>query len=88
MNEMTLPSGHRIQNSRLNMLPLGHRGSPQYCVLREDREETFLFFFQTAEFGSRTPSSSVKGSGANHHPRAPAHKQRLPNEIDVQLVLI
>ena len=30
-------------------------------------------FFQTAETGNRTPSSGVKGSGANHYPRAPAH---------------
>ena len=29
-------------------------------------------FFQTAETGNRTPNSGVKGSGANHHPRAPA----------------
>ena len=29
-------------------------------------------FFQTAETGNRTPESGVKGSGANHHPRAPA----------------
>ena len=29
-------------------------------------------FFQTAETGSRTPDSGVKGSGANHYPRAPA----------------
>ena len=29
-------------------------------------------FFQTAESGSRTLNSSVKGSGANHYPRAPA----------------
>ena len=28
-------------------------------------------FFQTAETGNRTPSSGVKGSGANHYPRAP-----------------
>ena len=31
-----------------------------------------LCFFQTAETGNRTPSSGVKGSGANHYPRAPA----------------
>ena len=31
-------------------------------------------FFQTAETGNRTPDSGVKGSGANHYPRAPAHK--------------
>ena len=30
-------------------------------------------FFQTAATGNRTPNSGVKGSGANHHPRAPAH---------------
>ena len=29
-------------------------------------------FFQTAETGNRTPSSGVKGGGANHYPRAPA----------------
>ena len=29
-------------------------------------------FFQTAETGNRTPNSGVKGSGANHYPRAPA----------------
>ena len=30
-------------------------------------------FFQTAETGNRTPNSGVKGSDANHYPRAPAH---------------
>ena len=30
-------------------------------------------FFQTAETGNRTPNSGVKGSGAKHYPRAPAH---------------
>ena len=29
-------------------------------------------FFQTAETGNLTPNSGVKGSGANHYPRAPA----------------
>ena len=29
-------------------------------------------FFQTAETGNWTPDSGVKGSGANHYPRAPA----------------
>ena len=31
-------------------------------------------FFQTAETGNRTPNSAVKGSGANHYPRAPARR--------------
>ena len=30
-------------------------------------------FFQTAKTGNRTRNSGVKGSGANHYPRAPAH---------------
>ena len=33
-------------------------------------------FFQTAGTGNRTPDSGVKGSGANHYPRAPAQKHR------------
>ena len=33
-------------------------------------------FFQTAETGSRTPDSGVKGSGANHYPRAPAPNKK------------
>ena len=41
-------------------------------------------FFQTAETGNRTPNSGVKGSGANHYPRAPA---RL-SAIDVGLTTI
>ena len=31
-------------------------------------------FFETAETGNRTPNSGVKGSGANHYPRAPAQQ--------------
>ena len=31
-------------------------------------------FFETAETGNRTPNSGVKGSGANHYPRAPARR--------------
>ena len=41
-------------------------------------------FFQTAETGNRTPNSSVKGSGANHYPRAPAPaytKRRLTSNV-------
>ena len=73
---MTLSSRHMIRNSspgglRPSTPPLGHGGSPQYRVLHVDGEETFCFF-QTADTGNRTPNFSVKGSGANHHPRAPS----------------
>ena len=75
MIEMTLSSRHRIRNStpgglRLSTLPLGHGDSPQYWLSHVDGEETFLFL--SAEIGNRTPNSGVKGSGANHYPRAPA----------------
>ena len=71
MIEMTLSSRHRIRNLspgglRPSTLPLGHGGSPQYWLSH------VFCFFQTAETGNRTPNSGVKGSGANHYPRAPA----------------
>ena len=34
-------------------------------------------FFQTAETGNRIPNSGVKGSGANHYPRAPARSAEI-----------
>ena len=76
MNEMTLSSRHRIHNSspgslRPSTLPLGHGVSPQYPHPHVDGEE-FFCFFQTAETGNRAPKSGVKGSGADHYPRAPA----------------
>ena len=40
-------------------------------------------FFQTAETGTRTPNSGVKGSGANHYPRAPAHHLIMSDHIDL-----
>ena len=55
-----------LHNYPSSTLPLGHRewmewiGKEHFC------------FFQTAETGKRTPHSSVKGSGANHYPGAPA----------------
>ena len=74
---MTLSSRHRIRNSspgglRPSTLPLGHGGSPQYWLSHVDGEETFFFVSLTAETGNRTPNSGVKGSGANHYPKAPA----------------
>ena len=38
-------------------------------------------FFQTAETGNRTPNSGVKGSGANHYPRAPARNKLVYSKI-------
>ena len=74
MNEMTLSSRHRIRNSspgglRPTTLPLGHGGSPQYEFYTWMGKKHFCFF-QTAETGNRTPNSDMKGSSANHYPRA------------------
>ena len=59
------------------------RSEAEHATFRSRRFPTILTFtrgwgrnnfcfFQTAESGSRTPNSGVKGSGANHYPRAPA----------------
>ena len=57
------PSRHRIRylnpgGLRPSTLPFGHGGSPQYCVLRVDGEENFLFFFKPPRPGTepRTPA--------------------------------
>ena len=74
MSEMTLPTRHRIRNSnpgdlRPSTLPLGHGVFYEWMGLGN-------------ETGKRTPNSSVKGSGANHCPRAPA-QPLIGNEISV-----
>ena len=60
------------------------RSEAEHAISRSRRLPTILSFtrawmgkkhfcfFQTAETGNQTPNSSVKGSGANHYPRAPA----------------
>ena len=59
------------------------RSEAEHATSRSRRLPTILTFtrgwgrnifvsFQTAETGNRTPDSGVKGSGANHYPRAPA----------------
>ena len=49
------------------------RGSvPGLGGLKETKMDGEETIFQTAETGNRTPDSGVKGSGANHYPRAPA----------------
>ena len=58
------------------------RSEAEHATSRSRRRPTILtftrgwgrnifWFFQTAETGNRTPNSGVKGSGANHYPRAP-----------------
>ena len=50
MNEMTLPSRHRIRNSspgglRPSTLPLVHGGSSQYWIFTSERGRNILFFW-------------------------------------------
>ena len=69
---MTLPSSrHRIRNSN----PEGRRRA-RYLTVTEAPHNTELYGEETAGTGKRTPNSSVKGSGANHYPRAPPSVQR------------
>ena len=56
---------------RPSTLPFGHGGSHNTEFHTWMWKKHFCFF-QTAESGNRTPDSSVKGSIANHYPRAPA----------------
>ena len=70
--EITLPSRHMICNSnpgglRPSTLTLGHNTEFYKWMGKK-----YFCFFQTDATGNRTPNSSVKGSGANHHPRSPA----------------
>ena len=70
-DDTALQFGNSIPGGlRPSTLPLGHGSSPQYWLSHVNGEETFFVFFQTAETGNRTPNSGVKGSGANHYPRA------------------
>ena len=73
---MTLSSRHRIRRIRA----LAVWGRARYLLVAEAPHNTdfhtwmgkkHFCFFQTAETGNRTPNSGVKGSGANHYPRAP-----------------
>ena len=78
MIEMTLFSRHRIRNSS----PGGLSRARYLSVTEAPHNTNFhtwmgkkqFCFFQTAETGNRTPDSGVKGSGANHYPRAPTPK--------------
>ena len=65
------------------------RSEAEHATSRSQRLPTILTFtrgwgrnifcfFQTAETGSQTPNSGVKGSGANHYPRAPAPSSTTP----------
>ena len=65
MIEMTLSSRHRIRNSSPG-------GLPTILTFTRGWGGNIFCFFPTAETGNRTPNSGVKGSGANHYPRAPA----------------
>ena len=44
---------------------------PTILTFTRGRGRNIFCFSQTAETGDRTPSSGVKGSSANHYPRAP-----------------
>ena len=72
---MTLSSRHRIRNSS----PVGLRPStlslwrrlPTILSFTCGWGRNIFVFFKHAETGNQTPKSSVKGSGANHYPKAP-----------------
>ena len=78
MIEVILSSRHTIEIRALAVW-----GRARYLSVTEAPHNTdfhtwmgkkHFCFFQTAGTGNQTPNSGVKGSGANHYPRAPAQK--------------
>ena len=72
VDEMTLPSRHRIRNSchdglRPSTLPLGHGGSPQYWIFTREREETFCFFENWIPERVTSPRSPTFQAGSFNH---------------------
>ena len=72
---------HCPPDTRFEIRALAVWGRARYLSVTEAPHNTYFHtwmgkkqfcFFQTAETGNRTPDSGVKGSGANHYPRAPA----------------
>ena len=60
--------------------------APHNTAFHTWMEKKHFCFFQTAETGNRTPYSGVKGSSANHYPRAPAQdyvEAKIRNDIKV-----
>ena len=50
------------------------RRLPAILTFTRGWERNIFCFFENAETGNRTTNSGVKGSGANHYPRAPAQR--------------
>ena len=76
MIEMTLSSRHGIRNTspgglRPSTLPLGHGGFPQKLTFTRGWGRNIFASFKPPRPGTE-PRAGAKGSGANHHPRAPA----------------
>ena len=72
---------HCPPDTRFEIQTLAVWGRARYLSVTEAPHNTKFYewmgkkhfcFFQTAETRKRTPNSNVKGSGANHYPRAPA----------------
>ena len=87
MSERTLSSRHRIRNSiepwrsEAEHATSRSRSPPTILTFTRGWERNIFCFFQTAKIGNRTPSSGVKGSSANHYPRAPASEVNEAFEI-------
>ena len=78
MNEMTLPQDSKFEPWRSEAEHANFRSQRLPTILTFTRGwgKNLFCFFQTAETGDRTPTSGVKGSGANHYPRAPIEQFR------------
>ena len=82
MNEMTLPSRHRIRNSspgclRPSTLPLPHGGSPQYWIFTSERGRNILFLWNLKARVVFAPATFQAGSFNNCTRGLALHSNRL-----------
>ena len=81
MIEMTLSSSNfEPWRSEAEHATSRSRRLPTILTFTRGWGRNIFCFFQTAETGNGTPNSGVKGSGANHYPRAPALEQQLDDD--------
>ena len=77
MNEITLPSRHKIRNLssgglRQSRLLLGHGGSPQYSVITSERRRRFFFLNLEGQSGFRARDLRLSKQAALATASAPA----------------
>ena len=101
VSEMTLPFRYRIRNSnpgglRPSTLPLSHKDSSQYWVLRVDGEETFLFLSNRRDrktnpvlfINTKTARGSILKSDSDVYARQALTSKVNPRTVGVNISIM